>query len=247
MRVEKRIDRALAGLRGKPGVTLRDGATRQELRTAEQALGTELPRALWHLLSRTNGLSILHGVHRILGVGASAPVDLVAFNRRERWKWAFPEAELHDVVVYGIDAGTWISGFAVGDHEELAGDLLAPETITAREWGLARRLERGWTHMVGTGRLRSDHRALLARFGELPPDMGVVHGPTFFQRNRIVPSEATLVPLADALVASGDLWRSALRLRDDHDLDTPERWVDEDGHQRWRWSATPRPLAQLAA
>lgn len=236
MKVTRRIDRALRKLEGLPGVRTWPGATEDELTVAEAALGGRLPEGLRHLLSRTNGLAIQHGLHRILGVGPRAAVDLVAFNERDAWKWAFPAAFLDDVVVYALDASTWVTGFELATGGDVAGDVLNPETIRPRDWDLSRRLDRGWTHMARGARMRLDHGALLARFDRLPDGHGVVHGPTWHQRNRVVAAEATMHPLPEALVRAGDLWRSALELRADHELAEPETWTDEAGRTRWRWT-----------
>ena len=99
-------------------------------------------------------------------------------------------------------------------------------------------LDRGWTRRARGLGVRADQRALLERFEEIPPAHGVVHGRSRHQHNRADVDEASLHPLPQALVRAGDLWHSALELREDHQLSEPEPWVDEQGRTRHRWSTT---------
>lgn len=246
-RTTSRVDRALEQIVGLPGVKTWPGATRDELDATERALGCALPEGLRHLLSRTNGLSIQHGVHRILGVGDRGGHDLVSFNHFRSWRWAYPHLDLDHVVVHAIDAGTWVTAFDRASGDDVAGDLLNPDTIRPREWDLSRRLERGWTRMARGARVRLDHGALLARFDRIPHGHGVVQGRSWHQHNRVVAAEATLHPLPEALVRAGDLWRSALELRDDHTLGEVEAYTDGHGHTRHRWTTVTSAGRSLRA
>jgi hypothetical protein len=119
-------------LRG-PGADLGAGL---EMKSVAGTAAESLPAVHLELLRSLNGLTVYHGAFRLLGVGRAEPaLDLVAWNARETWRFAWDD-RVDPYLIFGETA--WGDQYAyrqgasgVLDQEIyfLEGTLLRPEVL----------------------------------------------------------------------------------------------------------------------
>ncbi len=113
------VSAAVAALRSLPSSQLCGGRPATDLRNALRADDSvQLPESHVELLSLANGIMTFHGYYRLFGVACDPCIDLVRWNERETWKFAW-EPDLDRYLAFGETA--WGDQYAYQLEELQAG------------------------------------------------------------------------------------------------------------------------------
>lgn len=215
-------------------------ATETDIATAEAALGIAFPPHHRALLQESNGLITLRGKTNWFGVGQSAVVDIVEFNRPDGWMSKLPAGWLrsdgvvwvgarYDHTLVGLrgDQGVFVSLLERAHADPHPTTVAFPLTR-----GLAGLLDRGVK-----GVQDAPWRQVVKEIGGLGLDEGVVLGPRHYLDGYDDTSSVRATPLASALRIAADLSADVERLDDGDQVLGMEPWID-DGIARTRWVTT---------
>jgi len=226
------------------GVHKYNGVHADQLVALTRGCGLTLPKMHVDLLLRSNGLEVFSGFYRIFGIAPTTRTDIIGWNQKECWKFAWGNK---------CDGFLCFGESAFGDQycyqiESLQRDETSPVYLLDAVTMQPVQLESSFAAFFENELLRVagepyDEMAVLAhqRFGALPARVHLTYSPSLALGGEEKVENLQILDAATALIFHGDINRQLSDAQFDATLSAIEPYTDDLLRPRLRllWSKQP--------